>query len=646
MTQTSIVVSSYDVTPTTPAGSILRVTDDSILVKVWSTPIACDDTSSFTATPGVGGDITVQFSADGVNYTNAAEAPYTSTFSGGVPPTSLWVRATTTVSTGALAVDTPVPWTELTASQVAAVSSMHVTGLVLEDSSADARTYNSALLLSAIGSLSSTYGGELILPAGSIYVNPDTVYADRPLQLRGRGRPGWKGLVGATLLKTVADGDAITLLAEGSSLRDFGVVCEKPTQPTGGAGIKIGSASAIAHGFDIRNVSTNRFYEGFYVLNGAEWNMDRVLAYGSVKSGIHIRNYSQTDNGDPSINNCWIAADYWNPDYGIWWESGSGVKLSNSKINWHDNGSTRFKHGKSIFVRPADGTSLPVAGAGESNIVSLFLFSNVSMEAFRTHGIHFDGSSNTTQIFTNISISNCQFGAVNSDPARGIHIEGTGAQKVTNVNVGGGNTFYGCKGAVFLQYVDTVYVAPQVMKAMLANGPMFELGTACTSVVVDPNQVVRWDSGASAFSRTLFQDSGTTGTLTYSRKRRSWSQGRELGTVTTADASMYRIVTAAHNGGVIRVILTGKDNAGNAVEAVQERLLSSSSTNVVTLATVGTDVAVNGANFTITWDLASAGELTLKVKAAGAATSLANGFFNIELDGEFYLMNYGFAYNA
>lgn len=122
MTQTSIVVSSPDVTPTTPAGSILRVTDDAILVKVWSTPIACDDTSSFTATPGVGGDITVQFSADGVNYTNAAEVPYISTFSGGVPPTSLWVRATATVTTGALAVDTPVPWTELTASQVATVA--------------------------------------------------------------------------------------------------------------------------------------------------------------------------------------------------------------------------------------------------------------------------------------------------------------------------------------------------------------------------------------------------------------------------------------------------------------------------------------------------------------------------------------------
>ena len=128
--------------------------------------------------------------------------------------------------------DMRVPPTSL----AAAVASLYVTGLVMENSSADARTYNSALLLSAIGSLSSTYGGELILPSGSIYINPDVVYADRPLLLRGRGRPGWKGLVGATLLKTVADGDAITLLAEGSSLRDFGVVCEKPTQPTGGAG--------------------------------------------------------------------------------------------------------------------------------------------------------------------------------------------------------------------------------------------------------------------------------------------------------------------------------------------------------------------------------------------------------------------------
>lgn len=128
MTQTTTTVSSYGVVPTTPPGQITRVTDDAILVKVWSTPIACTDNSTFSAAPAANGAIGVQFSADGVNYVDAAATPYTTAFSGGIPPTALWVRATAVGGTGQLSVDTPVAWVELTASQVAAVAAQSAYG--------------------------------------------------------------------------------------------------------------------------------------------------------------------------------------------------------------------------------------------------------------------------------------------------------------------------------------------------------------------------------------------------------------------------------------------------------------------------------------------------------------------------------------
>lgn len=168
MTQTSTVVASPDVTPTTPAGQLLRITDDSILVKVWSDPIACDATSSFTITPGAGGTATVQFSADGITYSNAPTSPYTSAFSGGVPAFARWVRATATGATATLSVDTPVPWTELTTPQANAVATglgtLRNNVVLIGDSMTDwyngsgvTQTINSAIYNASTGILEITF---------------------------------------------------------------------------------------------------------------------------------------------------------------------------------------------------------------------------------------------------------------------------------------------------------------------------------------------------------------------------------------------------------------------------------------------------------------------------------------------------------
>ena len=81
--------------------------DNAILVGVWSSPMTTTDDSVITAIPGTAGSITVQFSSDGFTWTNAASSPYTATFTGGVPPSTAYVRATASIATATLTVATP-----------------------------------------------------------------------------------------------------------------------------------------------------------------------------------------------------------------------------------------------------------------------------------------------------------------------------------------------------------------------------------------------------------------------------------------------------------------------------------------------------------------------------------------------------------
>lgn len=108
MTQTTSYALSAAISPIPAPGTVKTVLDDAILVKVWSTPIPATDDSVITATPAASGSITVQFSADGANWLNAANTPYTTAYTGGVPPTTTYIRATATGGTATLAVSTPL----------------------------------------------------------------------------------------------------------------------------------------------------------------------------------------------------------------------------------------------------------------------------------------------------------------------------------------------------------------------------------------------------------------------------------------------------------------------------------------------------------------------------------------------------------
>lgn len=112
MTQVTTTESSPAVTPAVPVGEVTRVTDNAILVGVWSTPITVDTTSTFVATPGTGGSIIVQLSDDsGVTWRNVRDSPFSSMISSGVSPNATRIRASAIGATGTLIVDTPIATT-------------------------------------------------------------------------------------------------------------------------------------------------------------------------------------------------------------------------------------------------------------------------------------------------------------------------------------------------------------------------------------------------------------------------------------------------------------------------------------------------------------------------------------------------------
>ena len=546
------------------------------------------------------------------------------------------------------------PSLEIPAPQFSTDTSGNVTGLVgpggvvlhvyvglSESASASA---NAAALMDAHDSLPAG-GGELLMPAGSFPVAVDTVAFTKPVLLRGRGRGGWKGDVGGTLLTTTsATGDLLTLLSDACTLRDFGVICTAAS-PSAGAGIKFGSTSLSAHAFDCYRVSVRGFFDNFYVLNGAEWTISKCLSYASVNSGFHIRNYPISDMGDSCISDCLIAADVRESTYGVFWESGSGLKFINNKINWHENGGTKFKNGKAFFIRPAvAGSTPPASSSGETNgLNSLLLIQNNSFENFTTHGIHFDQTAGATSSFANIVIQGNEFQPVFADAPWAVVFDGPGSFRPSAVTISG-NIFSNCK-AVKLANVDTVNIGVNVCKSTPAGNAIIELGSNCFRTRVE-SQNILWGTGSNLYTRQIFTDNTAAGTNTSPKTLRAWKECREIVAVTTSDTNLYRLITTANNAARVTLHVNAKDNVGNTIVHRQERLVAASSANAVTSTTVNTDAAVNGANATVTWDTATTGELTIKLKAAGAATSLSTGLVILEIEGEIYSMNYGYSYSA
>lgn len=503
---------------------------------------------------------------------------------------------------------------------------------------------NAAALQAAHDALPSG-GGSIVMSAGTFPMSTGIVSFTKPVHLCGQGRPGWMGDVGATILTTTdGTGDLITALSDGCSFRDFGVI-NTHASPSAGAGFKFGSTSVSANGFDCFRVSARGFYDNFYILYGAEWTMSKCLAYAHVNSGIHIRNYLKSDAGDSCISDCLIASDIRTANYGIFWESGSGLKFINNKVNWHENGGTKFKHTKAFFVRPAvPGSSPPASTSGETNgLNSLLLIENNSFENFVTHGFHFDQTAGATSSFANIILQGNEFQPEFTDAARAVVFDGPGSNRPSALTVSG-NIFSNCK-PMQIANVDTLYIGVNTCKANNAGSALIELGSNCFRTKIE-SQSILWSSGSNLYTRQIFQDATASGTNSSPKSLRQWKESRELASVSTSDTNLYRLITTANNAARVTLHVNGKDNAGNTIAAMQQRLVTATSGNVVTATTVNTDAAVNGANFTVTWDVSTTGELTLKIKAAGAATSITTGLVILEIEGEIYSMNYGYAYNA
>lgn len=504
---------------------------------------------------------------------------------------------------------------------------------------ANSAAENAAAIMAAHDALPAG-GGHLTLPAGTFDVAIGAVLFTKPVKLEGQGRGNHKGENGATTLVTdSATGDLITFIAGGCSVSHI-ALRNTHALPTAGAGLKFGSTTIQANGFSCENVSVHGFYDNYYVLNALEWTFDKNLSHAPVQAGLHIRNYANADGGDSCVSNSIFVAALRNALYAVFWESGSGVKFINNKVNWTPNFE---EHGKCFFIRPAIAGSTPPANAGSGEVTglnSLFLIQNNSFENFTTHGVHIDLTvSGGSSSFANVILQGNEFLPVFARAATAFVIDGPGGNRPSALTVSG-NIFSGCI-PMKVSNVDTLYIGVNTCKANNAGKALIELGANCFRVKVE-SQSILWGSGAT-YTRQMFSDSSAVGTYTGPKSLRNWKEGRDTGAIANGtDTVMYRMFLAANNGARLTVHLNAKDGAGNTVVMKQERLISGPlGAGVPVLATVGTDVAL-GTTAIITWDVATNNELSIKVKGNG--TTLSAGYFIVEVDGDISAMNYGYFY--
>ncbi len=85
-------------------------------LNAWTAAYAVTEDSIFVISPGSGGRIQLQFSADGQTWYDASGTPYSSLVAGGIPPNVSFVRAFGQVAGGLLTLD-DARSTELTSAQ-------------------------------------------------------------------------------------------------------------------------------------------------------------------------------------------------------------------------------------------------------------------------------------------------------------------------------------------------------------------------------------------------------------------------------------------------------------------------------------------------------------------------------------------------
>lgn len=191
----------------------------------------------------------------------------------------------------------------------------------------DGTTDDSAAIQSAIDAL--TTGGVCYVPPGTYKLSTKLDLDTAQVELRGAG-------AGATILKVVtATTVGIDINADRVKVRDLSLQ-HATTTATAGAAIRLTGGGYA----DIDGVT---FYGGWYrnieCLDGFAFTVGaNCRLFDHLNSGIWHGQTTSSDRGDSVIEACTIDTGSGGATYGVFWESGGGLRVLGAKILAHING--------------------------------------------------------------------------------------------------------------------------------------------------------------------------------------------------------------------------------------------------------------------------------------------------------------------
>lgn len=229
-----------------------------------------------------------------------------------------------------------------------------------------------AAILAAHTALSAT-GGSLLLQAGTYATAGGSLVFTKPTVLRGNGRGSSTSLNAPTRITCASTtANAVEFQGDGSGLVDLAIVNTSGGTQTAG----VGALFTAGNGAHVSRVKIANFWDNISFVNGAYWTVTDSTFLDQFRYGIRIRDLANADQGDQSIIGCSFVAGQLVSKAGIAanlrWESGGGLKVTNTKFN----GSSSTGAAIGVDISIAD-------GAGTVDI----LVSNCSIENNTTCGV-------------------------------------------------------------------------------------------------------------------------------------------------------------------------------------------------------------------------------------------------------------------
>jgi len=237
-------------------------------------------------------------------------------------------------------------------------------------------------------------GGVLYFPPGYTWKTGGGHTLNKPIFVKGMGSANnFDSHYGiSTVICSSGSAVLFNVTSYGCGFEDIFLMGVTGSTPTAGAGIRVLDGGDL---MEFRGVTVHSFYIGIDMQDGASWNMNHCKFINTAKYGLKIQHVNFVDGGDQFVDNCWFWADGRTSDAAIRYESGGGLKISNTKIVGSGQSDKQFHYGIDMYLQPNVTTSI-------------LMVDNTSIENVDTNGIRAVTSPTGSSVFYDVQFSNLE----------------------------------------------------------------------------------------------------------------------------------------------------------------------------------------------------------------------------------------------